>query len=326
MNRELLQELAAEAGEAVKGAVLITVDCGISNIEEIALAKKLGFTCIVTDHHRLPSRLPEADAIINPLQEGCAFPEKHLAGVGLAFYLVAGLRSAMRENNMFSGKSEPNLKKYLDLVAIGTVCDMVPLTGVNRIFVRGGSEVMEHSTRLGLQGLFRVSKMEEAAAVSCENIAFRLGPRINAAGRLDDAWQAYALLTADSETEATRLAVALNAMNETRKDLTEEIYEQCRVQAESSLAEYANSLVLMEREWNQGVLGIVASKLVQHYMLPTVLVTEAKKGNEPMSCSRVRPDPCRVLISLPLCSVAPSFWKVSAAMNWRRGSASEWKI
>jgi len=276
LNRELLVNLATEVGEETEGAVLITVDCGISNIDEIAFARELGFVCIVTDHHRLPAKLPEADAIINPLQEGCAFPDKHLAGVGLAFYMAAALRSALRKNGMFSNRKEPNLKNYLDLVAIGTVCDMVPLTGVNRVFVRAGSEVMGQVNRPGLRGLLRVAKMDTGSTVSSENIAFRLGPRINAAGRLDDAGQALALLTAGSEAEGTKLAAALDAMNEDRKNITEEIYVRCCHQAEQRRQEFDSSLVLMEKDWHQGVLGIVASKLVQRFMLPTVLVTEAK--------------------------------------------------
>ena len=275
LNRDLLFELADAAGDDIKGTILITVDCGISNSDEIAMARQLGFCCIVTDHHRLPARLPEADAIINPLQEDCSFPEKHLAGVGLAFYMAAGIRSAMRGNNMFSNGKEPNLKKYLDLVAIGTVCDMVPLTGVNRVFVRAGSEVIEQTCRPGLKSLLRVANIEAGSAVSCENIAFRIGPRINAAGRLDDAGHAYALLTADSEAEAIKLANSLNALNEERRNITEEIYERCCVMAPRSLHEFSNTLVLMERNWHQGVLGIVASKLTQHFGLPTVLFTEA---------------------------------------------------
>ena len=279
LHAGLLEQLAEEAAGDTKGAILVTVDCGISNVDEIALARELGFITIITDHHRLPDRLPEADAVINPLQDGCVFPDKDLAGVGLSFYLTAGIRSAMRKKNLFSNGKEPNLKEYLDLVAIGTVCDMAPLHGTNRILVRTGSEVIEQTRRHGLKSLLRISNIDGGSRVGCENIAFRLGPRINAAGRLDDARLAYSLLVSRQAEEAAGLADALNALNEERKRITEDIYVSCCALAEKNLKDYKYSLVLTGKNWHQGVLGIVASKLVQEYGLPTVLLTETRGEN-----------------------------------------------
>jgi len=273
LNADLIVELAEKTKAAAQGAVLLTVDCGISNCREVKIAKERGFNIIVTDHHQLPATLPEADAILNPLQQDCSFPFKGLAGVGVAFYLMAGLRAAMRQKGLFSERNEPNLKNVLDLVAIGTICDMVPLLGVNRILVKSGMEVLQGTNRIGLQALRSVAGLSEGSGINEEDIGYRIGPRINAAGRLDDAAIAYRLLVADDAEEAIGLARQLDAINETRKDLTDEVYQSCCSNAEELHRQGRISLVMAGQDWHLGVLGIVASRLVQKFYLPTILLS-----------------------------------------------------
>jgi len=275
LNEELIVELAEQTDAAARGAVLLTVDCGISNCREVEIAKERGFKVIVSDHHQLPATLPEADAILNPLQQDCSFPFKKLAGVGVGFYLMAGLRAEMRKKGLFSDTNEPNLKNNLDLVAIGTICDMVPLLGVNRILVKSGMEVLQRTNRIGLQALMSVAGLTAGAEISEEDIGYRIGPRINAAGRLDDAAIAYRLLVADDAEEAGDLARQLDAINEARKDLTEEVYRGCCSNAEELHRQKRISLVMAGQDWDLGVLGIVASRLVQKYYLPTILLSSA---------------------------------------------------
>jgi single-stranded-DNA-specific exonuclease len=272
LHSDLIMELAEKYEAEEKNAVLLTVDCGISNKLEVAIARSAGFKVIITDHHQLPGSLPVADAILNPLQKVCSFPFKGLAGVGVAFYLVAGLRTQMRKKHLFSNGNEPNLKKSLDLVAIGSICDMVPLTGVNRILVKAGMEVLQGTQRPGLIALAKEAGREDRESISPEDVAFRLGPRINAAGRLQDAGQAYRLLVCETLNEAEILSRDLSLLNEKRKRLTESIYNDCCRMVEELSGEKRVSLVLKGENWIPGVLGIVASKIVQEYYRPTILL------------------------------------------------------
>jgi len=214
LHSDLIIELAERFEARGKNAVLLTVDCGISNKHEVAIARSAGFKVIITDHHQLPDSLPVADAILNPLQKVCEFPFKGLAGVGVAFYLVAGLRMQMRKKHLFPNGREPNLKKSLDLVAIGSICDMVPLNGINRILVKAGLEVLQETQRPGLIALAKEAGREGRGGISAEDVAFRLGPRINAAGRLQDAGQAYRLLVCETLNEAEILSRDLTLLNE----------------------------------------------------------------------------------------------------------------
>ncbi len=258
-----------------RGGVLVTVDCGISDREAVALARSLGLEVIVTDHHQPPADLPPASVILNPLQPGCAFPEKHLAGVGIAFYLAAGVRRELRQRN--SGFAGPNLKELLDLVAVGTVADMVPLTGANRILARVGLEVLRHTRRPGLAALVRACGLEPGAPVTADDIAFRLGPRLNAAGRMDSARAALDLLVCDRGEEADRLAAALDAHNQDRRQTTEAVVAEAAGQAGDPSA----GVVVAGAGWHQGVLGIVASRLVERFGRPAVVLALPEDEGEP---------------------------------------------
>lgn len=256
--------------------IVVTVDNGISAVSEALVAKELGLDLIVTDHHELPPKLPEAYAIINPKQAGDEFPGKELAGVGVAFYLLIALRKALRENGLLSDR-EPNLRRYLDLVAVGTVADMAPLVGVNRILVREGLKVLSRTERPGLKALKEVAGVD--GEVGADQVGFRLGPRINAVGRLDDAGFGVRLLLARGEKEAMELARRLDQANAERQELEDEISrEACAMVEAGKLHEKRRSLVLFQENWHPGVIGIVASRLVEKYYLPSIVLSRDKDG------------------------------------------------
>ncbi|UCF30651.1 MAG: single-stranded-DNA-specific exonuclease RecJ [bacterium] len=252
--------------------LIITVDCGISSVEEISLAKSLGMSVVVTDHHEPPARLPEAEALINPLLESCSFPFKALSGVGLAFYLVAGLRKRLREEGFFHDRPEPSLLHYIDLVAVGTIADIVPLTGLNRILVRAGLEQINLNPRLGIETLLTVCGVQKGH-VDSTAVAYRLAPKINAAGRLSDASAGVKLLTTENLEDAERLAGYLDVENVERQRIEERIFNEAVDQITSGdLLEGRRSIVLYSEDWHPGVVGIVASRLMEKYYRPTVLL------------------------------------------------------
>ncbi|OGQ97246.1 MAG: single-stranded-DNA-specific exonuclease RecJ [Deltaproteobacteria bacterium RIFOXYD12_FULL_57_12] len=274
----ICQRLAAD-GFAEPG-VLITVDCGISDAEAVAEAKRLGFSVIITDHHEPPSRLPTADAVINPLQSGCLFPFKQLAGVGVAFFLVMGLRSYLVNQGSWKDDCDiPNLKKYLDWVAFGTIADMVPLLGVNRILVKAGLEALtdkagRKTLAPGLLHLFNVANIAAGdRQITAEDIAYRIGPRINAAGRLGVSAKAVELLLTEHDDDARQLAMELDEVNQERKNIENGVALQATQMAESSFNKDCRALVLWQEGWHPGVLGIVAARLTDMFNCPTVLLT-----------------------------------------------------
>lgn len=282
LNVEAVRQLSAsnrqQYGEA---GILLTADCGISDADAIEEAQKLGFTVIVTDHHRVPEKLPPADVILNPLQDDCNFPCKILAGVGVAFYLILGIRSELMSGGHWPEDEIPNLKSYMDLVAIGTVADQVPITDCNRIIVKAGLEVINQAGRVGLQKLLGVAK-NNGSGVSAEDIAFRMAPRINAIGRISSAQKAVELLTTGSPERAEKLAQELDDANNIRKDIEGAIYEEAVKMVSAEIIERANALVLYKKDWHQGVLGIVASRLSDQYNRPVILLTDcdpADKGD-----------------------------------------------
>ena len=261
-----------------KNAIVVTVDCGISDVAEVARAKALGLTVIVTDHHQPPAELPAADAILNPLQPGCEFPFKHLAGVGVAFYLAMGLRGHLMETGYFTDQAEaPNLKAFLDLVAIGTICDMTPLTKANRIMTTAGLEVLASSSRPGIQHLFAVANIT-GVNVTADDIGYRIGPRLNAPGRLGDAQLALALVMSDDLEQAKALAAKVDGINQERQEIVRQVAEDAHERAAKLIWEGANALVLHEKDWHGGILGIVASRLVDEFNRPTILLTTNNKG------------------------------------------------
>jgi len=253
--------------------LMITADCGISNGEEIRWAGENGLDVIVTDHHEIPEVLPPALAILNPKQKNCSYPFKSLAGVGVAFNLTIALRSTLRKEGFWRGSSVPNLKEYLDLVALGTVSDVVPLTGVNRILAKYGLVQLTSSPRAGILALKEVSGMGSAVPVDTTAVNFRLAPRINAAGRLGDAREAVSLLISHDKSEAQQIAAHLNDLNSLRQRIEDKILVEAKEMIESGVIDpRKKSFVLASVSWHPGIIGIVASRLIEEYHRPIILI------------------------------------------------------
>jgi single-stranded-DNA-specific exonuclease len=251
--------------------LVITVDCGISNAVEIQAAVKMGLSLVVVDHHQPPDELPPAHAVINPHRKDCRFPDKGLCAAGLAFYLVIGLRARLRDEGWFAGAA-PDIRHYLDIVALGTIADMVPLKGVNRTLIRRGLTELGASTRPGVMALKQVSSIP-AGEVSAGQVGFRLGPRINAAGRVDYGIKVVELLTTDSHEVASKIAEELDAHNGERRAIEATVLEQALAQAAAIMDRGSRySLVLAGAGWHPGVLGIVASRIVEKYYRPTIVI------------------------------------------------------
>ncbi len=270
LNREAIEELARK-----KVDLVITVDCGISAVEEVAEAKKLRMDVVITDHHQPGDELPkEATAIINPMQEGDEYPFKNLSGVGVAFKVCMAVRHFLRQNSDREIRL-PNLKQYLDIVTLGTIADVVPLYGENRTFVIHGLRALaSEKVRPGLDELKKVAGIGKQA-VSTSHIGFGLAPRINAVGRLGDSDRGFRLLTTASRTEARHLASELDQENRFRQDIEREILaEVFKSIEEGQLNRKYAGLVLYSQNWHPGVLGIVASRVADKYYRPTIILTE----------------------------------------------------
>ncbi len=251
--------------------VLITVDCGITGYEEVRLAHSLGMDVIVTDHHQVPPDLPEAVAVLNPHQPGCLYPTKELSGVGVAFKLVMALRSRLRQEAIWRDKV-PNLRRHLDLVALGTIADIAPLGDENRVLVRHGLHEITRSEKLGLHALKRVSGVE-GLEIGPRQVGFALAPRLNAAGRLAAARAGVELLLSEDAAHADKLARYLDAVNRERQTVQAQIYQEAKAAIEDDGGvEGRWAIVLSSEHWHPGVVGIVASKLVEEYRRPTVLI------------------------------------------------------
>ncbi len=252
--------------------LVVTVDCGISNAAEVKAAAEMGLEVIVVDHHQPPEELPPALAVINPHRKDCSFPDNELCAAGLAFYLVIGLRARLREAGWFESSTDPDIRRYLDIVALGTIADMVPLRGVNRTLIRRGLVELGTSTRPGVVALKQVSSIA-AGEVSAGQVGFRLGPRINAAGRVDYGIKVVELLTTDSPEVALRIARELDEHNSERRTIEAGVLEQALAQAQAVMARGDHrSLVLSGEGWHPGVLGIVASRIVEKFYRPTVVI------------------------------------------------------
>jgi len=249
--------------------LILSVDCGVSAHNEADLAADLGIDLIITDHHQPPAELPVCLALINPHLPASRFPWADLSGVGVAFFLLVGLRRRLRENGYFSNHSEPDLRQGLDLVALGTIADIVPLGGVNRPLVRTGLELLEQGVRPGVVALKRVAHVKQ---VSCGVVGFRLAPRLNAAGRLEDAALGVKLLLGDDPQELEPLAELLDGFNRERQQLEQRTLEQAISLVEEAGPANRFSLVLAQEGWHPGVIGIVASRLVERYHRPTILI------------------------------------------------------
>lgn len=267
LNRTAIEKLAKEGTQ-----LLVTLDCGITSHAEIEKANELGLEVIVVDHHAVPETMPPALAVLNPLQPGCEYPTKWLCAGGVTFNLCMALRKALRERGHFNEtRKEPNLKQLLDLVALATVADVVPLTGANRVFVRHGLEVLTQGARPGVRALKEVSQLA-GVRITSTHVGFRLGPRINAAGRLDDASIGLQLLLSKDVPSARPLAMKLDAANAERQQIEKAMLEGAIEQAQELVDRGAKGLVLAKDGWHPGVVGIVASRVVERFHRPTVLI------------------------------------------------------
>jgi single-stranded-DNA-specific exonuclease len=268
LNREAVAKLAADGVR-----LLVTLDCGITSVEEVRTASALGLDTVVVDHHTVPVALPAAAAILNPHQDGCGYPTKDLAAVGVTFALVMALRKRLRETGRFGeARAEPNLKEALDLVPLGTIADVVPLVGANRILVRWGLETLERSRRPGVRALKRVAGIVEGTPISAGQVGFRLAPRINAAGRLDDAGRGVRLLLSTDADAADALAQELDRENQARQEIERRIMDEALAEATDRVAAGVRGLVLARDGWHAGVVGIVASRVVERFHRPAVLI------------------------------------------------------
>jgi single-stranded-DNA-specific exonuclease len=260
--------------------LIVTVDCGVTAHEEVDYACDKGVDVIVIDHHTVPVTLPRAVAVINPHRPDCDSGAHHLCAVGVTFNLCLALRRTLRARGWFtSTRPEPDLRHAVDLVALGTVADVVPLIDDNRILVSFGLRVIGGGGRPGMRALLDVAKVDPAR-LGAGHLGFQLGPRINAAGRLGDAMTAVRLLRSDHPAEALRLAEGLDAENAARRDLERRITEEAIAQATSSAALSAARIVVVGSEqWHPGVVGIVASRLVERFGKPAVVVGEGGRGS-----------------------------------------------
>lgn len=272
-------ELAAARG----AQVIMTVDNGISSISGVAAAKALGIKVLITDHHLPGDEIPAADAIVNPNQQGCEFGSKNLAGVGVAFYLMLALRSALRERNWFTQRNltEPNLAVLLDIVALGTVADVVPLDANNRILVyQGLQRIRRGQCRPGIQALIEVAGRDQTQ-LCASDLGFALGPRLNAAGRLDDMSVGVATLLCDDLNTARRLAGELDSLNQERKAIESSMQQEALAilqKVEFSEQHLPFGICLFQDDWHQGVVGLVASRIKERFHRPVIAFADAGEG------------------------------------------------
>jgi len=265
-------EIAAEKG----AELLITVDNGISCVAGVTKAKSLGLGVIVTDHHLPGATLPDADAIINPNQVGCDFPSKALAGVGVAFYFMMAMRKYLREKNWFVDRriDEPNIAQLLDLVALGTVADVVSLDNNNRILVEQGlKRIRAGVTRPGIQALLEIAGKDQKRIVASD-FGFALGPRINAAGRLDDMSYGINCLLAKDLASARVMAADLDDLNKSRREIEQGMQQEAEQVLKSlnfSDDNLPHAISLFQRDWHQGVIGIVAGRLKEKFHRPSIV-------------------------------------------------------
>ena len=271
--------------------LMVTVDNGIAAVEGVRAARELGMLVVVTDHHLAGDELPQADAIVNPNQPGCEFISKNAAGVGVMFYVLTALRKHLRELGRLP-EPEPNLGTLLDLVALGTVADVVPLDHNNRIFVEQGlRRIRQGKTRPGILALLEVAGRDHTA-ISSTDLGFVVGPRLNAAGRLDDMSVGIACLLASSPDEARRLAQELDTFNRERRNIEKDM----KTQAQDLLASMSLDLeglpwglVLFDPDWHQGVIGILAARIREQTNRPTVAFASDENGEDIKGSARSIP-------------------------------------
>ena len=272
LNKEAVKEIAAR-----KTNLIITVDCGISAVQEVLEASIHGMDIIITDHHQPSKELPVAAyAIINPMREDDTYPNKTLAGVGVAFKTVMALRFVLKKYDFFK-QEVPNIRNLLDIVTLGTIADVMPLVDENRIFVRHGLELMSgENVRIGIDELKKtVENLSASKKMKTSNIGFQLAPRINAMGRMASSEKSFKLLVTQNRSEAKQLALELDNENKYRQMIERDILQQTYdIKKKNQYAELQSGLVIASDNWHPGVIGIVASRVVDKYFKPTVILTE----------------------------------------------------
>ena len=278
LTPEIVEMAAAQMPD-----LIVTVDNGISSIEGVSAAQAMGISVLITDHHLPGDSLPTADVIVNPNQPDCQFPSKSLAGVGVMFYVLSAVRAVLRDRGWFSveGIAEPNLGDALDLVALGTVADVVPLDRNNRILVAAGlARIRSGRARPGIEALFEVAGRDHRQATAGD-LGFIVGPRLNAAGRLDDMSIGIECLLAESSASARGFAEKLHQLNRERRDIEQSMQQDALAQLESIDLENDASLFAMtlyDPAWHQGVIGILASRIRERVHRPTLVFADADEG------------------------------------------------
>ena len=252
--------------------LLITVDCGVTSVSEVALASEHGIDVIITDHHQVSEDLPPAYALLNPSRKECGYPFKHLAGVGIAYKLVSALKDELVASGVIGIRDIPNLKRSLDLVSLGTLADMVPLIGENHLLVRFGLEEMAKSQKVGLRALMKLGNFG-SRPIADTDIGFYIAPRLNAIGRLQNARMGVELLTTTDKKRAKEIAKKLDEENSKRQEIQNNMLQEVlsMVNKEVDL-ETDKAIVLASEGWHPGVIGIVASRVVEKFNLPTILL------------------------------------------------------
>lgn len=276
LTPEIVELAAARAGG--KPDLLITVDNGIASVDGVARANALGMQVLVTDHHLPGPRLPAAAVIVNPNQPGCGFPSKNLAGVGVMFYVLTALRAELRTRGVFGEANQPRLDGLLDLVALGTVADVVRLDRNNRILVAAGLERMRHGKlQPGMAALFQVAG-RDARMAQAADLGFAIGPRINAAGRLTDMTVGIECLTTDSFDRALELARQLDQLNRERRAIETDMQVDALVELDSRDLRDTRTITLYNDSWHQGVVGLVASRVKEKFHRPTIAFARNDDG------------------------------------------------
>ena len=274
----LTPEIVRLAADRKAPDVIITVDNGIASVEGVTEAARLGIDVLVTDHHLPGAELPAARCIVNPNQPGCGFPSKHLAGVGVMFYVLAAVRAELRRRGAFAARAEPNLAHLLDLVALGTVADVVPLDTNNRILVHHGlRRIREGRAHAGIQALYRIAARDPRRA-STYDLAFVLGPRLNAAGRLTDMSLGIECLLSDDESAASAMAAELDRLNGERRSIETSMRESALDDLADAEVAQRYSLCLYRDDWHQGVVGILAARIKERFHRPAIAFARAIDG------------------------------------------------
>ncbi|RLB41517.1 MAG: single-stranded-DNA-specific exonuclease RecJ [Deltaproteobacteria bacterium] len=267
LNQEAVRKIAG-----TRGGLLITVDCGVSDQEQVRLASEMGMKVVITDHHKISKDPHFQCPLVNPQRPDCAYPERELAGVAVAFLLAVAVRARLREKGYFKIRPEPELKDFLDLVAIGTVADQVPLLGQSRAFVRHGLLRLRDSRWPGLIALMAAA-CTDPQRIGATDIAFRIAPRLNAPGRVSSPDICLRILTEEDKEIAEQLAGDINAINALRQRLEHEVLRDISELVERDEAALADNVLVFGKEgWHQGVLGIVASRLVDKYHRPALVL------------------------------------------------------